>query len=362
MKVLGKAGDIKKFDFDADLRARFEFSGRLGDDCFHSVSPAQQKKFQMDFLTQFKRVRDQLSAYKWLTLETVLPPRLVSGPCQPRTDFHVFVSDTYDLSRALVPAWSGKRGWMEFPAHRVVVGEATIAHELVHVLFPNGNRMLAEGLAVYLQNMLFPRLQVFPNYGQPLEEVVKDFLSKTFPDSPSNALWNTDLDGLERISTPDELNVRIGSRPYIGGDPAKTDTPPDPHQTKFIYAVVGSFVEFLLEDPIEDNRLLTQSHFGALYQLTPLRPLDRDSGAPDRWESCYRGKDSQGKSISYSFKDLSLLWKTYMHFILFSGGKSEIPDQYRKIELVAKLYNKLKGIAGQSSGKPAARPRRSKGK
>jgi hypothetical protein len=33
---------------------------------------------------------------------------------------------------------------MEFPAWRVMAGEAAIMHELVHVYFPNGNRLLAE--------------------------------------------------------------------------------------------------------------------------------------------------------------------------------------------------------------------------
>jgi hypothetical protein len=49
-----------------------------------------------------------------------------------------------------------------------------------------------------------------------------------------------------------------------------------------------------------------------------------------------------------------------MHFILFSSGKDEIPipDNYRKIQLVANLYGKLKGIESQASAKPAARPKK----
>jgi hypothetical protein len=357
---VGKAGNIKKFTFDADLLARFDFGGRIDQDSFPCVSSERQSKFQSDFLSQFKKVHNQLAKYKWLSPDAPLPPRITSGPYRPPTDFHVFVSDAYDLSRSLVPSWFGRRGWMEFPAHRVVVGEATIAHELVHVLFPNGNRMLAEGLAVYLQYKLFPRLQVYPNYGEPLEEVVRDFLSTTFKENASDALWSVDLEGLESISTPDDLFMRIGARPYIGGDPARTDSPPDPHETKFIYAVVGSFVEFLLENPIEENDLLTESNFGALYQSTPLRPLERDSGAPDRWKKFYKSKNGQHGTTSYSFKDLDLLWKTYMHFILFSGGKVEIPipDGYRKIELVSKLFRKLKGIEDPTSAKPAAGRRR----
>jgi hypothetical protein len=363
VKVVGKAGNIKRFDFGADLLARFDFSGRIDQDGFPSVSPEQQSKFQADFVGQFKKVQGQLAKYRWLSPDAPLPPRVITGPCQPGTDLHVSVSDAYDLSRSLVPSWFGRRGWMEFPAHRVVVGEATIAHELVHVLFPNGNRMLAEGLAVYLQHKLFPRLQVYPNYGEPLEEVVRDFLGTTFKDSPSDALWSIDLEGLESISTPDDLFVRIGTHPFIGGEPGNPNSPPTPHEVKFVYAVSGSLVEFLLENPIEENGLLTESNFGALYQSTPLRPLERDSGAPDRWQKFYKGKNRRGKTVSYSFRDLGLLWKTYIHFILFGGGKDEIPipDRYRKMELVAELYGKLKGIEGQASVIPAAERRR-KGK
>jgi hypothetical protein len=362
MKI-GKAGNIKEFDLAADLLARFDFGGRIDQDSFPSVAPAQQSKFQADFLAQFRKVHDQLAKYKWLSPDAPLPPRVVSGPYRPQTDLHVFVSEAYNLSRSLVPSWSGKRGWMEFPAHRVVAGEASIAHELVHVLFPNGNRMLAEGMAVYLQQKLFPRLPVYPNYSQPLEQVVQTFLRTTFPDSPSEALWGMDLDGLESISTPDDLYIRIGTRPFIGGDPGNPDSPPTPHEVKFVYAVAGSLVSFLLENPIEENNLLTESNFGALYQSTPLRPLERNSGDPDRWQNFYKGKNSQGKTVSYSFADLGLLWKTYMHFILFAGEKPEIPipDRFRKLELVAHLYNNLKGIEGQASAEPrAAQPRKKK--
>ncbi len=53
-------------------------------------------------------------------------------------------------------------GW-EFPANRVAAGEAAVAHELVHVFFPNANRMLAEGLAVHLHQCVAPN-PAFPNF------------------------------------------------------------------------------------------------------------------------------------------------------------------------------------------------------
>jgi hypothetical protein len=156
-----------------------------------------------------------------------------------------------------------------------------------------------------------------------------------------------DLDALEKISTPDKLSLRIGRDAVIGAKPGNPDPAPD--EVKAIYAVAGSLVEFLLENLIGDD-LLTENNFGALYKSTPLRPLERDSGDPDRWRACY-----QADGISYSFTELGLLWKTYMHFVLFSqsvsGGKAEIsiPRQYAEIPVVAMLYKKLNNMTGLPS-------------
>src|SRR6266700_6316166 len=346
MMRVGKTGD---------LLASFNFGGRTGQHCYPCVSPSQQAKFQEDFKEQLERVQAQLSSYRdsdnneWLSPDAPLPPRITSGPYRPRSDFHIFVSEVYPRSKALVPAWLGQRGWIEFPAHRVVAGEASIAHELVHVLFPNGNRMLAEGLAVYLQHKLFPAIPVYPNFGDRLETLVADFLRTSYKNDAHRALWNMDLDALERISTPDKFSLRIGRDAVIGATPR--DPNPPPAEVKAIYAVAGSLVGFLLENLIEDD-LLTENNFGTLYKSTPLRPLERDSGAPDRWRHCY-----QADGRSYSFTELGLLWKTYMHFILFSrsvtGGKDEapIPRDLAKIPLVAGLYEKLNDMTGLRSAR-----------
>jgi hypothetical protein len=243
---------------------------------------------------------------------------------------------------------------MEFPAHRVVAGDAAIAHELVHVLFPNAGRMLAEGLAVYLQNKV-SRVPVYPNFGEPLEDMVAAFLRGYGAQAPE-MLWKMNLDAFEQISTPDELSLSLGNITVGAKSGAGEDEPPAA-ETRTVYAVAGALVEFLLENPIEDG-LLTNNNFGALYNSTPLRPLERCSSAPDRWQACYRGK---GKS--YSFSDIALLWKTYMHFIMFSGGKEEIPipDHYGRIRLVANLQKKLEGMTAEAQV-PAARRPRKKGK
>jgi hypothetical protein len=207
--------------------------------------------------------------------------------------------------------------------------------------------MLAEGLAVYLQYKLFPTIPVYPNFGDRLETVVADFLRTNFKDNPHRALWDMDLNALEKISTPDKLSLRIGRDAVIGAKPGDPDPAPD--EVKAIYAVAGSLVEFLLENLIGDD-LLTEKNFGTLYKSTPLRPLERDSGDPDRWRACY-----QADGISYSFTELGLLWKTYMHFMLFSqsvvGGKAEIsiPRQYAEIPVVAMLYQKLNNMTGLPS-------------
>jgi hypothetical protein len=338
---VGKAGD---------LLASFDFAGRTGQHSYPCVSPTQQTKFQQDFKAQLESIQTALSSYKdrdgnqWLPLDAALPPRITSGLYQPRADFRVFVSEVYPRSRALVPAWLGQRGWMEFPAHRVVAGEAGTAHELVHVLFPNGNRLLAEGLAVYLQDKLFPHVPVYPHFGDRLETLVAEYLRTQFKSSAHLALWSIDLDGLERISTPDKFRLRLGREALIGAKPGVPEPPAD--EVKVIYAIAGSLVELLLDNMIADD-LFTAENFGALYKSTPLRPLERDSGDPDRWRSFY-----QADGRCYSFSEIGLLWKTYVHFILFgrrTGGEFPIPAKFAKIPLVAALYDKLNALTGMRS-------------
>jgi hypothetical protein len=337
---IAEAGSSTAFEFGGDLLAEFDFSGRFGGDSYPCVSPTQQTKFQADFVAQVAKVLKHLHEYRWLAPDAVLPPRVVAGPYRPRADFHVFVSEMYGKSRSLVPAWAGQRGWMEFPAYRVAGGDASIAHELTHVLFPNGNRMLAEGLAVYLQNKV-STVPVYPNFGEPLEELVAAFLLSTYEDEACDMLWNMNLDAFEQISTPDELGLRLGEK-MIGAKPGfglkDGDDDPPPEETKAVYVVAGSLVEFLIENPIGDA-LLTRKNFGALYNSTPLRPFERGCGDSARWQAHYQGK---GK---YSFTELGLLWKTYMHVKLVGAGK-KIPDDFAKMPLVSALAKQLRGKGG----------------
>jgi hypothetical protein len=346
---IGDAGSSTAFDIADCLLAKFDFGGRFGGDSYPCVSPAQQSRFQDDFQAQVTNVLKRLHDYQWLADHAVLPPRVTTGPYQPRTDFHVFVSEMYGKSRSLVPAWSGQRGWMEFPAYRVAGGTASIAHELVHVLFPNGNRMLAEGLAVYLQGKL-SKTPVYPNFGIPLNDMVAGFLSAydAYDGEPVDRLWQLNLDSFEQISTPDELGLAVG-KDMIGARPGHGlkdgDDEPSLEEGKDVYVVAGSLVEFLLENPIEDS-LLTEMNFGALYNSTPLRPLERCPGNPVRWKDCYKGK---GKS--YSFKEIGLLWKTYLHVEFVSDG-ARIPGNLEHDHpLVGHLAKQLRGRGGKTQGR-----------
>ena len=125
----------------------------------------------------------------------------------------------------------------------------------------------------------------------------------------------------------------IGAKPGQGLKDGDDDPPPP--ETKTVYALAGSLVEFLIENPIEDE-LLTKKNFGALYSSTPLRPFERGCGTRARWQSHY-----QGKAKSYSFTDLGLLWKTYMHVELVGAGK-KIPEDFEKMPLVSKLAKRLR--------------------
>ncbi len=131
-----------------------------------------------------------------------------------------------------MPAWPGGAGQMEFPAWRVNAGKAAILHELADVFFPNGNRFLAEGLAVYLQAGIGGN-PAFPNFGRPLHEAAGECLQ----DMPAGGL-SADKPGLEQlhladldaIATPSPLTLRVGREVY--GE--------DKRGQAFLYAIAGS--------------------------------------------------------------------------------------------------------------------------
>jgi hypothetical protein len=200
-------------------------------------------------------------------------------------NLQIFVSDEYKISRSLVPAAVDRRGRMEFPAWKVIAGEAAILHELVHVYFPNGNRLLAEGLAIFLQATIGGN-PTFPNFGRPLHETVRelarDMVPEFMPGKPES-LEKIRLADLDKIATPSPLRLRVGRNLYEN----------TPFGQARIYPIAGSFVQFLIETYGTDR-------FYALFLRTPLLPFRRGAGATDRW------KDVYGLSLT----DLELRWRS----------------------------------------------------
>jgi hypothetical protein len=225
-----------------------------------SVSPLQQKNFRALFFREMDKLDDWAAREKWLLLSPLPNPQ-------------VFVSGQYQFAQSLWPQWKGDKGRMEFPAFRVATGEANVLHELVHVHFPNANRMLAEGLAVHLQQQIGENA-CYPNFGEDLHHLIRRDLETEIHKN----LEDIHLETLAQITTPSMLMLRIG-RSTIKG--------------VWAYMIAGSFVRFLIETHGMDK-------FRALYLMTPLVPLQRDAGAPGRWDEIY----------GLSLAELELQWKS----------------------------------------------------
>jgi hypothetical protein len=227
-------------------------------------------RFVDDFQAELTRLLD------WATQQGWAP---MAAP-----ELQVWVSDRFVISKSLAPAWHGHAGHMEFPARRAVARNAAILHELVHVLFPGGNRLLAEGLAVYLQAEIGGN-PAFPNFGRPLHAVARETLRRMIGgfakgEAPSPAALR--LAELDRVATPAPLTLHVGARLY--GEDALGQG--------LIYPLVGSFVQAL----IEQHGLAA---FEQLYRMTPLTPRVLDAGAPARWQQVY----------GCSFSTLEAEWK-----------------------------------------------------
>jgi hypothetical protein len=166
------------------------------------------------------------------------------------------------VSEGLVPAALGHRGQVRFPYYEAPLDQSAIDHELTHVFFPNGNRLLAEGLAVYVQSLINSN-PAFPNYGYPLDELVSSFVCRVGLGSLAGTSLVAQLD---KVSTPSPLLFHIG----LKNDQLSADT----------YPVAGSFIKYVISQygwPL----------FHQLYVLTPLVPFDRDEGDSGRWQGVY---------------------------------------------------------------------------
>ena len=258
---------------------RLDDGRRLGTVQFETLSPAdllpfeKQNLFASDFCCEFSQLEMWAANQNWTV------PQL--------PDLRVAVSDRFKISKSLVPAWSGRPGHMEFPNWRVLSRKAALTHELVHVFFPNGNRLLAEGLAIYLQAQLGAN-PAFPNFGRPLHELVRELWIKAAPTLTSDMsprLEQVRLAKLDAIATPSPLTLEVDNGFY--GE--------EPRGQAHLYAVAGSFVQFLIE-----SRGLAE--FRKVYEQTPMVPLQKKAGAPGRWAAIY----------GHSLGELSDEWKVHI--------------------------------------------------
>jgi hypothetical protein len=243
----------------SDPIVTFNFWGRVMGTDYPSLSPAQQDDFKTHFAGELASLKTWWAQEQW-------------SPSLPPADLKIFVSDEYKISKSLLPAAIGQKGRMEFPAWKAVAGESAVAHELVHVYFPNGNRFLAEGLAVYLQAKIGGN-PAFPNFGRPLHQLVRELLPKMVPEftgANPKGLEKIHLMDLDKIATPSSLRLRVGLNLYQD----------DPTGQAHIYPIAGSFIQFLIETH-------GMERFRTLFMRTPLKPLEREAGSPDRWREVY---------------------------------------------------------------------------
>jgi hypothetical protein len=221
------------------------------------LSGTRTTSFTTEFCREVSNVKQWYVRHNW-----------GPSPAEP-AELQIDVSDRYKISGALVNMAIGDTGRLDFPAPEVAIGQAAIAHELTHVYLPNGNRMLAEGLAVYVQHKIGSK-PAFPNFGRPLDELVREFTcGMHLVGVPKPGLENISFEDADKIATPSPVTLRIGLIPY--GDT----------MSAYVYPIIGSFVEFLITSHGMEK-------FRALYNLTPLDPnKKRNEGSPERWASVY---------------------------------------------------------------------------
>jgi hypothetical protein len=272
------------------------------------VPPPAQELFIKAFGVEITKVEKWFVHQRWLSSVT---PQPALGTYAPQrlfelndVDLRVSVSEEYAISRSLVPSSIGQRGVMEFPAREAAPKiTAAIMHELAHTYFPNSNRFIDEGFAVYLQNKIGTN-PAFPDFQQDLHDLMVklackiDAVINSNPNpTPMGGLNKISIVELERTATPAPLELQLTSNVGVAG-PLGTPSGPGGQLGKPAYValiVAGSFVRFLIDSYGLDA-------FHRLYCLTPLKPLRRDAGKSDRWRHVkgYRG---------LSLGDLEKKWK-----------------------------------------------------
>jgi len=237
-------------------------AGRIASWDFHgqSVPPPQQQRFKDKFCREIRNVERWNAQQHWPA-----PPSL------PR--LRIFVSPEFHLAMSLVYLWEGDAGRMEFPADRVVAVQANVAHELTHIYLPNGNRMLAEGFASYVQDQIGTNVG-YPNFGKDVNRFIRCEMS---PDDRRNI----NLPRLDQIATPDLLTIGVGL-------PA----------SQRAYYISSSFVRYLIGTH-------GMRKFGLLYARTTFQPGRRVGRTSDDWTNIYR----------LSIGDLEQRWKSMIEAV-----------------------------------------------
>jgi hypothetical protein len=223
-----------------------------------SIVPTKPQNVRQAFIDIFCSQVPKIEA--WATKHSWQLPQSV-----PR--MKILIGEHYQLERSLVPAWEGDRGRIEIPARRAIphrsdgLIRADIAHEIFHVYFPNGNRMLAEGIAVYVQDEVMKN-PAYPNFGVPVHDRV--FCDLYMP----GLLQMIGLSKLDAITTPISPMVSLPSG-YSTED-----------QQQAAYLISGSFVRYLIET-------YTMDKFRELYSTTPFQVGRHVNRTRDNWTDVY---------------------------------------------------------------------------
>jgi hypothetical protein len=227
------------------------------------VSAKAAKQFKNDFFLRKETLEEYLTSTNFT--------QLFSG------NFEVEVFPKQMHSEALLFAWDGNRGHIYFPPHRVKGRDAAILHEIAHVHAPNAVRFLAEGFPAYLEEKM-GSIDAYPAQGSRIECAVGDY-NKQY----NSALASVKLDLFDRV--PTKRTVFLGD--HMGLEPAfaADRTEGEGRRRTYSYLVSSSFVKFLIHNH-------GQSRFKALYDSTPLIPMDTRQVDPGRYQSIY------GKSLT----------------------------------------------------------------
>jgi len=173
-------------------------------------------------------------------------------------------------SHALLPAWDGHRGQMEFAASRAKDGKAAILHELAHVHAPNQARFLTEGYSIYLEELI-GNIQAYPTFGDSIEKATKAL--------NASALSAVKMDLFDAVSTQHdhEIGNSVGLETALPGAP---NTPAASDRLTYAYLISGSFVKYLI-----NGYGLSKSK--TLYELSPLTPGVATPTDPTRYQNVY---------------------------------------------------------------------------